>query len=121
MNARSSRGTVIALLFAVTLRGAYGAPEAETARLKASHCCATRCNHPQAPPLADDCCQVATHATDAATVQAALHISPSLGTAWSVALPAALSVGGRQSVPAVALDPRGVGPPLFIALRTLRL
>ena len=113
--------SVAVLAVTMAVRAAYAAPAAVVAQVKAADCCARHCDHRAHPARPDDCCQVLTQATDAAL----LTIAPSVhhpGIDLLVPLQRTL---GRElvlsSVREHALGLPRTGPPLFLAIRSLRL
>jgi len=113
--------SVAVLTVTMAVRAAYAAPTATVAHVKAADCCARHCDHRPHPARPDDCCRVLTQATDAAL----LTITPSVphpGVGLLVPLQQTLGVElVPSSVREHALGLPRTGPPLFLAIRSLRL
>ena len=112
---------VAVLTAAMAVRASYAAPAAAVAQVKAIDCCARHCDHRVHPPRPEDCCPVLSQATDAALLTATPGVHhPELK------LPVALqeAPGTEVALSFVrerALAPPRSGPPLFLAIRSLRL
>jgi len=105
---------------AMAVRAVYAAPSAAVAQVKAADCCARHCDHRNHPVRPDDCCQVLSQATDAAL------LSVPAGVPRAGVFPAAVrEPRGANPTPVVvaehALELCTNGPPLFLAIRSLRL
>lgn len=104
----------------VAVRAVYAAPSAAVAQVKAVDCCARHCDHRNHPVRPDDCCQVLSQATDAALLSAPAGVHGA-----GVLPPAAREGRGATPSPVLlsehALEPCRSGPPLFLAIRSLRL
>jgi len=109
------------LAAAMAVRATYAASTATIAHVKAVDCCARHCDHRTHPVRPDDCCQVLSQATDAAL----LTITPSVHHPGVDLLIPVQQTFGREfvlsSVREHALDHPRTGPPLFLAIRSLRL
>ena len=119
---RPAKVLLLAVLTAAMAVGAtYAASTATIAHVKAADCCARHCDHRGHPARPDDCCQVLTQATDAAL----LTITPSVHhSGVDLVVPLQRALGSElvfSSVREHALDLPRTGPPLFLAIRSLRL
>ncbi len=113
--------SVAVLTVTMAVRAAYAAPTAAVAHVKAADCCARHCDHRAHPARPDDCCQVLTQATDAAL----LTVTPSVHQPGvNLLIPLHQTLRGdfvSSSVREHELDLPRTGPPLFLAIRSLRL
>jgi hypothetical protein len=121
-HAPCSRRTVatLALIVAVALRSLYAAPAAAAAHWSAVACCAQHCHHGQHGRQPDRCCQVASSATDAATLTQGISIDPPT-TPGCVAVLVPAASCERRDVRPVRLVPAAGRQRLFITTRSLRL
>ncbi len=111
----------VVLVVTLAIRAAYAAPDVVTAQIKASHCCATRCGHPVSRPAADQCCHVATHATDAAILATSVDLAAPVAVGPYTEYAATCTRRTGRRVASTLFVGGGTGPPLFLAIRTLRL
>lgn len=112
--------TLLAVVVALAVRSAYAAPAVAIAQVKAAHCCGKNCDHGDSAPRPDDCCQVASHAGDAATLSVSSpldHVSAS--SHFVPASPFRVLAADSASRALTSLAASG-GPPLFLRLRSLQ-
>jgi len=113
--------SVAVLTVTMAVRAAYAAPTAAVAQVKAADCCARHCDHRAHPARPEDCCQVLTQATDAAL----LTITPSVHHPGAdLVVPLRQTLGSELVLSSVREHVLGLprtGPPLFLAVRSLRL
>jgi len=111
----------VAALLALLLAGAYAAPSASAAGLRAAKCCADHCAKPRSPAAARECCPLLGASDDvgafAVTAKAAVDAGPSV--AAIVAVPVSFQRGAPQPASPVGASSRAA--PVFLRTLSLRL
>jgi hypothetical protein len=107
--------SVAVLAVALSMQVAFAAPARLTAQLRAAGCCGTDCTRIVARTC--DCCHLGLAADG--------PMAPPASGPWQVTAlvtgPALVLAPTSDPAPLRGFDPVTVGPPLFLALRSLRL
>jgi hypothetical protein len=111
---RSALLTVVAATLSVQV--ALAAPAHLTAQLRAAGCCATHCSHAMARGC--NCCHIAQGADDLRALPPASSPGHSAVALVMTPVPIIAPTGVPASLH--ASEPARNGPPLFLALRSLR-
>ena len=117
---RRSLRMALALFAAVSFQGAYAAPKATIAALRAAVCCAGNCHHSRTLNGAAQCCQV-PQAEDSAVVSKVRPLVPQLSLAILVARESATAVAATAPVIGPTRDVFARPAPIFLLDRSLRL
>jgi hypothetical protein len=111
----------VALFAVLLLAGAYVAPTATAAGLRATKCCAEHCSKPRSPAAASHCCPTLGAAADVATLlpsAKASHVPPLAAVALLIPPALVLSMRCSPSIETAA-SPRAA--PLYLRALSLRL
>jgi hypothetical protein len=109
----------LALVVAVGVQSAHGAPSRAIQSVRAVSCCATRCQHPMPARGASQCCRAAAD-EDTATLAPPSSL-PHPAATWVVlpsASPAQRTVAASEAFRPLA---HARGAPIFLLVRSLRI
>jgi hypothetical protein len=109
---------LFAMILALGVQSSYANPAATSAELRALACCAGHCDKPMPSPASRGCCGLTAMPSGPAVTPAAPAGGP---VGFLVSLPALTTLAPPESARLVLHDvqPRGSGPPTFLAQRHL--